>query len=98
MNHHSSATNENNAPGSRGVRTLSEAKAWIAKLGRDGAAEVTILEPHGQAGNGMIIVTASLLRGDGARVNVAVYCYDDTPPDVVDWLPPITDDLRGDVY
>ena len=46
----------------------------------------------------MVIVTASLVREDGAQVNVTCYCYDDTPPDMVDWLPPIPADFRGDTY
>ena len=93
MDHPSSAPNEDDANGFRGVRTVSEAMQWIAKLGREGAAKITIKEPFQEVGGGMVIVTASLLREDGARVNVAFYCYDDTPPDVVDWLPPIPADL-----
>ena len=97
MNHHSSATNEDNADGSRGIRTVSEARRWFARLGRDGAAQVTVKEPFQNVGGGLVIVTASLLRGDGARVNIAVYCFDDTPPDVVDWLPPIPGDQWSDL-
>ena len=98
MNHHSSATNEDNADDSRGVRTVSEAREWFARLGRDGPAEVTIEEPFQVVGGGLVIVTASLRREDGARVNIAIYCFDDTPPDVVDWLPPITGDGGSGTY
>ena len=62
---------------------------------RNGASEVQIQEPFEPVGGGLVIVQASLRREDGARVNVAVYCYDDTPPAVVDWLPPIPEE-RGD--
>ena len=98
MNHDLSTTNGDNADGSRGVRTVSEARQWFAKLGRNGAAEVPIKEPFHEVGGGLVIVTASLRRDDGARVNIAVYCFDDTPPDLVDWLPPILDDTSGDTY
>lgn len=92
MNDHPSAAHEDHADGSRGVRTVSEARRWFAKLGRDGAAEVVVKEPFQEAGGGLVIVTASLRREDGARVNIAVDCFDDTPPEVLDWLPPIPDD------
>ena len=84
-----SFSSNDHADGSRGVRTVSEARCWLAKLARNGAADVQIQEPFQPVGGGLVIVQASLIREDGARVNVAVYCYDDTPPSVVDWLPPI---------
>ncbi len=34
-----------NADGSRGVRTVSEARRWLARLARNGAADVQIQEP-----------------------------------------------------
>ena len=92
MNDASSSDSDDNADGSKGVRTVSQARRWLATLARNGAADVQIKEPFHPVGGGLVIVQASLLREDGARVNVAVYCYDDTPPPaVVDWLPPIPD-------
>ena len=93
MNHPSPAPSDDNADGSKGVRTVSEARRWFATLQRNGVTEVRIQEPFREVGGGLVIVQASLLREDGARVNVAVYCYDDTPPPaVVDWLPPLPKD------
>ena len=90
--HYRSSSSHENEDGSKGVRTVSEARRWLATLGRNGEADVQIKEPFQALGGGLVIVQASLLREDGARVNVAVYCYDDTPPPaVVDWLPPIPD-------
>ena len=66
--------------GSQGVRTLTDAKAWLAKMAKDGAAGVQIKEPYRDLGGGLLIITASLVRGDGARVNIEVYCYDDRKP------------------
>ena len=66
--------------GSPGIRTLSDAKTWLANLARNGASEVHIKEPYREIGGGLLVVTASLVRADGARVNVEVYCYDDRGP------------------
>ncbi len=65
---------------SQGVRTLSDAKVWLAKMAENGAAEVEIKEPYRAIGGGLLIVTASLVRADGATVNIAVYCWDDRKP------------------
>ena len=76
--------------GCQGVRTLSDAKAWLAKMAEKGAAQVQIKEPYRVIGGGLLAVTASLVREDGARVNIEVYCYDDRPcvPPPVDLFPP----------
>ena len=96
MNNPSLAPSDDNADGSKGVRTVSEARRWFATLKRDGVTEVNIQEPFLPAGRGLVIIQASLVREDGARVNVAVYCYDDTPPPaVVDWLPPLPKEDDG---
>ena len=92
---HSDSSDTEPNEGSQGVRTLSDAKKLFANLARNGAADVQIKEPHRELGGGLLLVTASLVREDGARVNVAVYCYDDTSPAVVDWLPPIPEDNAG---
>ncbi len=63
--------------GSPGVRTLSDAKVWLARMAENGSAQVQIKEPYRVIGGGLLIVTATLLREDGARVNIEVYCYDD---------------------
>ena len=62
---------------SQGMRTLSDAKAWLETLGKNGAAQVHIKEPYRVVGGGLLVITASLIREDGARVNVEVYCSDD---------------------
>ena len=92
MNYPSASSHEN-ADGSKGVRTVSEARHWLATLADKVAANVRIKEPFQPVGGGLVIVQASLCREDGAQVNVAVYCYDDTPPPaIVDWLPPLPKD------
>ncbi len=77
---HDSPTDADESNGCQGVRTLSDAKVWLAKLAKNGAAQVQIKEPYRVIGGGWLAVTASLVREDGARVNVEVVCYDDRPP------------------
>ena len=88
MNDASSHGN-NSTENSPAVRTVSEARRWLAGLAQNGVSDVQVKEPFQPVGGGLVIVQASLVREDGVRVNVAVYCYDDTPPAAVDWLPPI---------
>ena len=82
---------------SQGIRSLSDAKIWLANMARNGAADVQIKEPYRELGGGLLAVTASLVRsGDGARVNVEVYCYDDRAEATaeVDWFPVAADVAR----
>lgn len=62
---------------SQGIRTLSDAKVWLARMAENGVSRLEIKEPYHAIGGGLLIVTAVLAREDGARVNIEVYCYDD---------------------
>lgn len=73
-------TEHEEAEGFQGVRTLSDARVWLAKIAENGRAQGQIKEPYRAIGGGLLIVTASLVREDGARVSIEVYCYDDREP------------------
>lgn len=60
MNPSPSSSHDDNADGSKGVRTVSEAQRWLASLAQKGASDVQIKEPFQTVGGGLVIVQASL--------------------------------------
>lgn len=76
--HPDAATDAQTSPG---VRTLSDARTWLARMAENGSARIEFQEPPRRLGGELLLVRAALIRADGTRVFIEVYCADDRSPE-----------------